>query len=685
MTGQHPGAMRQEILLTLSEPATAAELQAMGLHDVVVTGRHALATADAAEIARLTDYPVVKTVSFSKSGKLFCDLSRKASNVDQVRAGSDGLPQGFTGKGVVVGLFDKGFDFNHINFLTGDLKESRIRRVWMYAPEGNSFKETSYTTPEAIKALGTDDSLYTHGTHTLGIMAGAFKYQSDSISMDYSGMAPDADILVGCGTIDYSNVIRAIQHFQAYADSVGKPLVVSLSLGDNLGPHDGTDAYTAAFNELGAKTPIVMSVGNNGNNPISIVKKFTSDDPEIKTVVAPNSHMNQYYDVSWEAVSEIQVWSEDKTPFNISVGLWSMDDNDWLCQVPISPTGRATYLANGTYASYATLPDDDFDELYQNSFIGLGSGVDGNSGRYMADVAMMLQHNMQNIDHHVVPALIVKGKAGKRVYVYGDGNNNILTANGMAGWDNGTGEGSVSNIACGKNTISVGSYCTRAYLQGSKEGHVSPFSAWGTLSDGRTLPDMVASGDAIVSSMSTPFTASEAWSKDSYPAVTGMMYGNTPMYWTVLSGTSQATPAVAGIMALWLQADSTLSPARLKEIATSTAAAMPETNGSAGKGKVDALAGMKMVLKDRPTAINALRDSHDGAMTVSGDGRTFTFVLGSGRAFSASVYALDGRCLWQGHTSNGSMTFHAGTLPTGVYVVKTNAAGRTSNQKLIIK
>lgn len=76
--------------------------------------------------------------------------------------------------------------------------------------------------------------------------------------------------------------------------------------------------------------------------------------------------------------------------------------------------------------------------------------------------------------------------------------------------------GSVSSLACGKNTICVGSFTSRVEwvnLEGQKYQYTgkdllnrgSYFSSWGELADGRKLPHITAPGMGINSSYSSYF------------------------------------------------------------------------------------------------------------------------------------------------------------------------------------
>ena len=104
------------------------------------------------------------------------------------------LPQAFTGRGVVVGVQDIGFDLTHPNFYDTSLSEYRIKRMWDFLSldtlGSDLYVGAEYTTEEALKtyAHSRDAHIISHGTHTLGCAAGS------GYDTSYRGMAPGSDI-----------------------------------------------------------------------------------------------------------------------------------------------------------------------------------------------------------------------------------------------------------------------------------------------------------------------------------------------------------------------------------------------------------------------------------------------------------------------------------------------------------
>jgi subtilisin family serine protease len=118
-------------------------------------------------------------------------------------------------------------------------------------------------------------------------------------------------------------------------------------------------------------------------------------------------------------------------------------------------------------------------------------------------------------------------------------------------------------------------------------------------------PDIAAPGVAIASAVSS-FTDAN------YTSVGNTSFNNTTYHFAKFSGTSMASPMVAGVVALMLEANPYLSASQIKEIIMNTArqdnyTGVIPAGGSPlwGAGKVNAYAAVKLALQTLGTQ-NAL-------------------------------------------------------------------------------
>lgn len=230
--------------------------------------------------------------------KVMNSLSRNETRADvagnAAQAAAAGLPQAYTGKGVVLGIIDRGVDFNHAAFRNAD-GSSRVKRAIVIKDGAGKV----YETETEIKALTTDDPTTSHGTHTSATAGGS------EVGNGMQGVAPEADLIL-CGletNLSATNIGICINYIFKYADEVNKPAVVSISLGSILGLHDGSDYVAKVISYLtenGTKPgrAVVVSTGNAAVNWQSII---TYPGSTCKTVLGATeateavSYTGQYF------------------------------------------------------------------------------------------------------------------------------------------------------------------------------------------------------------------------------------------------------------------------------------------------------------------------------------------------------------------------------------------------------
>lgn len=205
-------------------------------------------------------------------------------------------PHSRKGKGVVVGIIDSGIDWRHGSFVNKD-GTSRILAIWDQMlrfragdTRGPNNIGVVYNQDQLTQALKGRANVRTkdvdartrrdgHGTHVAGIAAGNGKPATCChAGQTYVGVAPEADLIVV--RYDYTaseeigenqRLIEAIDFIFGFVGSIDKAKVINISLGDNLGAHDGTsaveraiDAYVETGDFLHLPHIVVKSAGNEG-------------------------------------------------------------------------------------------------------------------------------------------------------------------------------------------------------------------------------------------------------------------------------------------------------------------------------------------------------------------------------------------------------------------------------------
>ena len=704
-------------MIELAEGATFEQLEAEGITVNRTRGRIALVTMPIDEVERFSTLRSVKKPQLSREVFTKMDKVRPAIGVDKIHAG-EGLPQAYTGKGVVTGIVDQGLAPNHINFKREDGTHRFGQLLYMFyeedAADASELSGYVWEAGDDISEFPTDNYGTFHGTHTTGIMAGGYKgnlematgtNQFDAKVVDaanpYYGIAYESDIAAACGELSDYAIAVGVDYALQYAYDSNKPSVVNLSLGSNYGAHDGTQVMCKFLEECGKESIICVSAGNEGDMPIALNQTFTAEDTELKSFLYP-----VYPEVTVSSgtlknlrYGQLYIYSDSEEEFEVDVVAYrkSRGKTAFKYTCTGNTNGSAVYYSTPGYVSSGDKTNTTFSTYFQGYF-GIGSMIDSDNGRYYTMIDFQVSDNTAgNSAGDCIFGFIVRGKEGQRIDVFCDGLYSYMDSYGQEGWDNGSCNGSINDMACGENVLVVGAYTTRkswanldrsiASYSNFTESQVAPFSSYATLIDGRNLPHVCAPGATVISSSSSPYINYYSVGNESLQAKYTYTDGSVD-YWQEAIGTSMAAPVVSGSIALWLEADPTLTIAEVKEIVEATAVKDSYVTGFTGDpvqwgaGKFDAYAGLKEVLRRANTGICSVLTQDDRLMvSVAGD-KNYNVFLGRAEKMHIALYNMQGQTVYKTTVEGDETNIDGSSLASGVYVL--NVSG-THSQKIIVK
>lgn len=670
-----------EVFVRMTDGADAAALRDKGFNVEASRAEFAVVSLPVSRIMELNDIADVKSMSYGRMFKKKLTEANKQTGVDDVHSGKD-LKTPFTGKGVLIGDIDSGFEINHPMF-----RDSEGKSRFSYFYDGS----TAYTTPEQIAAYTTDQSDDTHATHVMGIAGG--KYESDTYSI--SGVATDAD-LAGVSVMGSdTEIMKAIESLVAYSKTKNEPLVINMSLGDNCGPHDDSDQMTQYINKVIADkdATICIAAGNEGTYPIAQKKTFSSASDEMTAYLL---NLDLLYGSSYESPS---VYIKSEKPFSLSLVFYNSMTKKIIKQYdPITGPALKTLQSSGLKV------DADFAQYFSGT-LAMYSDNTGKDGSYYFELS---SQKLTRRNSNVYIGYLITGEEGQSVMAYSDettflvkdivnsyyGMPNYTAADGV------TGDGTISNMASGTNAVIVGSFNSRdagryannkqySLLTTAGEtnslGDISSFSSWGTV-DGVSMPDIAAPGCLVESAISSYYEKSQRadYTKGIYDSTTGKTY-----YWTVEMGTSMATPYMSGVAALWLEADPTLTNQDIKDIAKKTANKDSYVRGTKnpvqfGAGKIDAYNGLKYVLDRNATALKSISADKDMMFRQTGDNTYEAYVAGE-TAITVRLYDMNGRLAGETRCAGSTANFSTSGLAKGIYAVDLCGAKTSHRLKIAVK
>ena len=650
--------------------------QQLGLTPVSSFGNTATVRIGMSRIARIAEADGVEYVQVTAAPQPMLDVARAEAGVDMVHNATS-LEQPYTGKGVIVGIVDAGFDYTHAAFRNPTDGSLRIKRIWEQknstfegakAPEKYGYG-IELDTPELIsKAMG-DNSENSHGTHVAGIATGSDPYKTGA----YRGNAPEAEIVLvavdleSCTSADISN---AIAYIYDYADAADMPCVVNLSLGNQQGPHDGTSTFdTMADAMQGPGRLIVGAAGNHRADKFHIAHSFTSaDDTPLRTFVT--------YKTAPSTVNyggDIEIWGEPGTDFTVDISAYSLFNKKDVVTATAYPNDGVTDIELARYTTGKWTVASETSPLNGKPHVTLSSAI----------TSIRTNHAI---------AITVTPKSGGKIDIWADNTRLGLDSKDEEGF---TAPGESSTIAeiagTAKRILTVGAYTTRnEYTANGTHGtlnetigDISSFSSYGPTADGRMKPEISAPGCFIISAVSSndaSGTIMQADNNDSWERTN--LYG-------YMQGTSMSAPFVTGIVATWLQAYPQLTPEQLREVMRSTARKdtftgnLEEGDNDWGYGKVDAYNGLKQCISIATAGCETLEMPFNGTITVKGDIMSIAF--NSATHASMTITTLSGHkvmsktlglCL-----AGGSENITLAGMPRGMYIVSVTTDGGSKTMK----
>ncbi|MBN2290063.1 MAG: S8 family serine peptidase [Candidatus Glassbacteria bacterium] len=552
----------------------------------LLSRRGGLATAE----IRLDLLPAVAAspaVIFIRAGRMLqpCD----DFGVLSVRARRVPLKLGITGRGVLIGVLDSGIDWRHPDFRNSD-GSTRIEAILDLSFSAAELAEVSeefrgpyqgvlITRSRIDQALaeGTDlphRDYMSHGTHCAGTAAATAGISRFGA---YGGVAPEADIIAvkvsptqRDSVFSDISILHGLEFIDSLAAILGLPYVVNMSFGGSLGPHDGStgwDRYIAEFARPGpAGRALVVAAGNERNRQAHARGDFGAGTGD-------------------SVVLELRVNGVGSHNDELRVEVWLSENHPGAALTLVSPGGERFGPFEDGYGGRPALATDEGVLVVENAF----GGPDPDAGDRLIAVefydsqAWWPDSVEKNIRIGIGPWKMVLAASTGSFDAYLYGTRGLLARFGS----HATELGSVTEPGAGPEMITVGAYVSRTdwssaeegvtsardHLGGSTPGALAYFSGLGPNRKEVLKPEVVAPGRWVMAAMS-----GFAWPLDEHLSLYESPIGGKPLLMVapdsihgVSQGTSFATPHVAGICALLLQADPGLSNARVKEILTATA------------------------------------------------------------------------------------------------------------------
>lgn len=490
------------------------------------------------------------------------------------------------GGGVLIGVVDvQGFDFAHREFLDAKGK-TRFYNIWDQGgdtrpappPFGYGSELTQRQMNGAIEAsaaqglpateLEPQSQMVTasHGTHVASIAAGRHGVCPGAVLAGVLISLPTEDMDRRRSFYDSSRLAHAVDYLFGVGEELGLPVSINVSLGTNGHAHDASSATSRWIDHALATAGRCISVaaGNAGQEAparpgdwgfvigrIHSSGRLTAMEPtvDIEWVVAGDG-------IADLSENELEIWFSPRDRFEVEI---KPPDSPWVG--PIRP---------GEFVENIELPSSTILSVYNELY----SPANGHShiGCYLSPFYSEAGIVGIRAGTWLVRLRGVEIRDGQyHAWIERDDPRRMGNAGLLEAWafpsffsaQSNVDNSSVSSLACGQRVLSVANYDPV-----KRRIHIT--SSQGPTRDGRKKPDVAAPGTDIL--------AANGFDPDR-PTV-------------AMTGTSMASPFVAGVAGLMLSAEPKLTAAQIVGIVQRTARPIAGQGSSwrdtAGFGLVDA-------------------------------------------------------------------------------------------------
>lgn len=588
---------------------------------------------------------------------------RPETGVEKVTTG-EGLETPFTGKGVVVAVIDQGFEYAHPAF------SDRVVRYGASASSG--------TLTSRMPSTDTRDDVG-HATHVANIAAG-----NKVSGADYHGIATGADLILISSDFQSTSVLKQTKAIKTYAEANDQPWVLNMSFGAVIGPHDGSTDYDRGMSDLcGEGALMVAAMGNEGGTKIHARREIASDDTPVYLKVKPVSSYNSYnyiYSSIWGEATDGQ------EHFNVQFVVYAMSKRYEPTAAQLSSAGvyvwqgidtnnqRQYYTIQGSLESLAsTLGISNFSSC---SFFFEITGKEGTAFHAW-------------LDYDNAPCEFVTSATPYRAL---PGDDEYLVGEGAASIGKAVAVGSY-NIRDKFTNINGASYSVKSSIGAT--GALSYFSSPGPQLGDAVKPAICAPGGCIISAFSQNSKQFSSYSSYQVATVTS---GSKKYYYGMMNGTSMASPAVTGILALWLEANPKLTYEDVLDIFKQTGRRDSQTgsadengwNPNAGYGKIDAYEGLKLALqKANQSGINQVMNT-EAPVSFMKNADNWKVLFNNDESYAQiDVASAGGQLVYSSRIESPrrgqEQAIDLSRFAPGVYVLHVNTLAGSITRKVVVR